>query len=106
MNFVKGHVYAIVAPKGNEEGIGYWLARCVEKKYKLTQPQCDDDGFIYPIGLYNVYLCFSSELIIYSLDIFLYYLSSFPNFDNDGYIMVISNRFYGGCWHMATKISY
>lgn len=38
INFVTGHVYVVVATEGNEERIGYWLARCIEKKYKLTQP--------------------------------------------------------------------
>ena len=39
-----------MAPEGNEENIEYWLARCVERKHKLTSPRCDDDGFEYPIG--------------------------------------------------------
>ena len=39
-----------MAPEGNEENIEYWLARCVERKHKLTSPRCDDDGFEYPTG--------------------------------------------------------
>ena len=45
-----GHVFALVAPKGNDEKSDYWLARCVRGKKKLTQPITDDDGFTYPIG--------------------------------------------------------
>jgi len=39
-----------MACEGNEEELEYWLARCVERIHKLTYPQCDDDGFEYPIG--------------------------------------------------------
>jgi len=51
-------VYAVVALEGNEKGIGYWLARCVEKKYKLTQPLCEDDEFLYPTCSY---ICLSQD---------------------------------------------
>lgn len=43
---VVGHAYVVVAP----QGIQYWLARCVETKYKLTHTRVDDDGFEYSIG--------------------------------------------------------
>ena len=45
-----GHVYAVIAPEGNEEQTEYWLARCVETKHKLLTPREDDDGFHYPTG--------------------------------------------------------
>ena len=45
-----GHVFAVVAPQGNEERSDYWLARCVQVKHKLTQPMEDDDGFMFPTG--------------------------------------------------------
>ena len=43
-------MYVVVTPKGNEEGTKHWLARCVEKKYKLTYARHDDDGFEHPIS--------------------------------------------------------
>ena len=46
-----GHVFALVAPQGNDEKSDYWLARCVRGKKKLAQPIIDDDGFTYPTGL-------------------------------------------------------
>jgi len=61
-------VYTIVASKGNEEGIWYWLARCVEKQYKLTQPRHDGDGFLYPTGSY---ICLSQDSLLSTLYIFL-----------------------------------
>lgn len=53
LNFVfifVGHVYAVVAPQGNEEQTEYWLARCVERKHKLVHTRVDDDNFEYPTG--------------------------------------------------------
>jgi len=47
---VVGHMYAIMEPEGNEEGIEYWLAQCVEIKHKLTHTRVYDDGFEYPTG--------------------------------------------------------
>ena len=46
-----GHVFALVAPQGNDEKSDYWLAHCVRGKQKLTQPITDDDGFTYPTSL-------------------------------------------------------
>ena len=46
-----GHVFALVAPQGNDEKYDYWLARFVRGKQKLAQPITDDDGFTYPTGL-------------------------------------------------------
>ena len=46
-----GHVFALVAPQGNDEKSDYWLACCVRGKQKLAQLITDDDGFTYPIGL-------------------------------------------------------
>ncbi len=45
-----GHVFALVAPQGNDEKSYYWLARCVRGKKKLAQLITDDDGFTYPTG--------------------------------------------------------
>ena len=45
-----GHVFALVAPQGNDEKLDYWLAHCVRGKKKLTQLITDDDGFTYSIG--------------------------------------------------------
>ena len=45
-----GHVFALVAPQGNDEKSDYWLARCVRGKQKLAQSITDDDGFTYPTG--------------------------------------------------------
>ena len=45
-----GHIFAVIAPQGNEERSDYWLARCVWVKHKLTQPMEDDDGFMFPTG--------------------------------------------------------
>jgi len=59
-------MYIVVAPEGNEEGIEYWLASCVEKKYKLTQPRCDDDEFHYPTSSY-IYFSQALALIIFIL---------------------------------------
>ena len=42
------HVFALVAPQGNNEKSNYWLAHCVRGKQKLTQSITDDDGFTYP----------------------------------------------------------
>ena len=43
--FLAGHVYVVISPEGNEEQTEYRLARCVETKHKLIEPQEDDDGF-------------------------------------------------------------
>ena len=43
-----GHVFALVAPQGNDEKSDYWLEHCVRGKQKLAQPITDDDGFTYP----------------------------------------------------------
>ena len=43
-----GHVFALVAPLGNDETSDYWLAHCVRGKQNLAQPIIDDDGFTYP----------------------------------------------------------
>ena len=44
------HVFALVAPHGNDEKSDYWLARCVRGQKKHAQPITDDDGFTYPTG--------------------------------------------------------
>ena len=46
-----GHVFALVAPQGNDEKSDYWLACCVRDKQNLAQSIIDDDGFTYPTGL-------------------------------------------------------
>ena len=46
-----GHIFALVAPQGNDEKSDYWLARCVRGKQKLAQFITDDDGFTYRTGL-------------------------------------------------------
>ena len=43
-----GHVFALVAPQGNDEKSDYWLAHCVRGKQKLVQLITNDDGFTYP----------------------------------------------------------
>ena len=45
-----GHVFALVAPQGNDEKSNYWLARCVRGKQKHAQPITNDHGFTYPTG--------------------------------------------------------
>ena len=45
------HVFALVAPKVNDDKLDYWLSHCIKGKNKLAQLIIDDDGFTYPIGL-------------------------------------------------------
>lgn len=49
-----GHVFALVAPEGNDERLDYWLAHYVQGKQKLAQLMTDDDMFTYPIGSHVV----------------------------------------------------
>jgi len=40
-----GHIYAVLAPKGNEWATDYWLAQCVEgKKTLIIASLSDDEG--------------------------------------------------------------
>jgi len=45
-----GHIYAVVAPKDNEWGTYYWLARCIRGKQILNGSLIDDEGNEFPIG--------------------------------------------------------
>ena len=45
-----GHIYAVVAPKDNEWGTDYWLARCIRGKQILNGSLIDDEGNEFPIG--------------------------------------------------------
>ena len=39
-----GHVFAIIAPEDNEEGIDYYLCHCVEAKIFLDHSIIDGEG--------------------------------------------------------------
>ena len=45
-----GHIYAVVAPKDNEWGTDYWLARCIEGKQTIITSLTDSEGIEFPIG--------------------------------------------------------
>ena len=40
----------MVAPKNNEWGSDYWLARCLEGKQIILEPVTDDENIEFPIG--------------------------------------------------------
>jgi len=40
----------VVAPKNNEWGSDYWLARCLEGKQNLLEPSTDDENIEFPTG--------------------------------------------------------
>lgn len=40
----------MVAPKNNEWGSDYWLARCLEGKQTILEPVTDDENIEYPTG--------------------------------------------------------
>ena len=40
----------MVAPKNNEWGFDYWLARCLEGKQTILKPVTDDEYIEFPIG--------------------------------------------------------
>ena len=40
----------MVAPKNNEWGSDYWLARCLEGKQTLLEPVTDDENIEFPTG--------------------------------------------------------
>ena len=40
----------MVAPKNNEWGSDYWLARCLEGKQTILQPVTDDENIEFPTG--------------------------------------------------------
>ena len=41
----------MVAPKNNEWGSDYWLARCLEGKQTILEPVTDDENIEFPTGL-------------------------------------------------------
>ena len=43
-----GHVFALVAPQGNDEKSDYWSAHYVRGKQNLAQLITNDNGFTYP----------------------------------------------------------
>ena len=45
-----GHIYAVVAPKGNEWGTDYWLARCLEGKQTLNVSVTDSEDIHFLVG--------------------------------------------------------
>ena len=40
----------MVAPKNNEQGSDYWLARCLEGKQTILEPVTDDENIEFPTG--------------------------------------------------------
>ena len=44
------HIYAVVAPKGNEWGTDYWLAHCLEGKQTLNVSLTDSESIHFPVG--------------------------------------------------------
>jgi hypothetical protein len=40
----------VVAPKNNEWGSDYWLARCLEGKQTILEPVTDDENIEFPTG--------------------------------------------------------
>ena len=45
-----GHIYVVVAPKGNEWGTDYWLARFLEGKQTLNVSVTNSKGIHFSIG--------------------------------------------------------
>ena len=45
-----GHVFVVIAPEDNEEGIDYYLFRCVEAKQKLDHSVIDGEGLEYHVS--------------------------------------------------------
>ena len=44
------HVFVVIAPKDNEEGIDYYLCHYVQAKKKLDHSVIDGEGIEYHIG--------------------------------------------------------
>ena len=40
----------MVAPKNNEWGFDYWLARCLQGKQAIREPATDDENIEFPTG--------------------------------------------------------
>ena len=45
-----GHVFVVIVPKENEEGIDYYLFHYVQAKQKLDHSVIDGEGLEYHIG--------------------------------------------------------
>ena len=45
-----GHVFVVIAPEDNEEGIDYYLCHYVQAKQKLDHSIIDGEGLEYHIG--------------------------------------------------------
>ena len=60
----EGHVFAVIAPKDNEEGIYYYLCHCVQAKQKLNHSVIEGEGLEYHISAMVVT---STWLIRYSM---------------------------------------
>ena len=45
-----GHIFAIIAPKDNEEGTYYYLCHCVEAKQNLDHSVIDGEGLEYHVS--------------------------------------------------------
>ena len=45
-----GHVFSIIALEDNEEGIDYYLCRCVQAKQKLDHSVIDGEGLECHVG--------------------------------------------------------
>jgi len=41
----------VIAPKNNEWGFDYWLARCLEGKQTILEPVTVDENIEFPTGL-------------------------------------------------------
>ena len=45
------HVFVVIVPKDNEEGIDYYLYHCVQEKQKFDHLVIDGEGLEYHIGV-------------------------------------------------------
>ena len=45
-----GHIFSIISPEDNEEGIDYYLCHCVQAKQKLDHSVIDGEGLEYRIS--------------------------------------------------------
>ena len=49
--FTAGHVFSVIAPEDNEEGIDSYLCCCVQAKQKLDHLVIDGEGLEYHISV-------------------------------------------------------
>ena len=48
---IASHVFAVIAPEDNEEGIDYYFCYCVKAKQELDHLVIDGEGLEYHIGV-------------------------------------------------------